>query len=65
MLIEFDVSDAGKELHSLKNIRTNDKTPITHMLEDILNRDFGIEELSNKREIFSNDFSVGKDASLN
>ena len=27
------------------------------MSEDILNRDFGIEELSNKREIFSNDVS--------
>ena len=27
------------------------------MSEDILNRDFRIEELSNKREIFSNDVS--------
>ena len=54
---EFDVSDEGKELQTLKNIRRNDKTPITHMSVDILNRDFGIEELSNKREIFSNDLS--------
>ena len=54
---QFDVSDEGKELSSLKNIRRNDSTPITHMSEDIKNRDFRIEELSNKREIFSNDIS--------
>ena len=54
---EFDVSDEGKELNSLKNIRRNDRTPITHISEDILNLDFRIEELSNKKEIFSNDVS--------
>ena len=54
---EFDVSDEGKEFSSLKNIRSNDMTPITHISEDILNLDFRIEELSNKKEIFSNDVS--------
>ena len=54
---EFDVSDEGKELSSLTNIRRNDRTPITNISEDILNRDFRLEELSNKREIFSNDVS--------
>ena len=52
---EFDVSDEGKELSSLKNVRRNDRTPITNISDDIVNRDFRIEELSNKREIFSND----------
>ena len=33
---EFDVSDEGKELNSFKNVRRNDKTPITHMSEEIL-----------------------------
>ena len=59
---EFDVSDEGKELSSLKNISRNDRTPITQISEDILNRDFRIEELSNKREIFSNDVSKIKDS---
>ena len=54
---EFDISDEGKELNSLKNIRRNDKTPITHISEEVLNRDFGIDELSKKREILSNDVS--------
>ena len=43
--IECDVPDEGKELNSLKNIRRNDRTPITYISEDILNRDFRIEEL--------------------
>ena len=54
---EFDVSDEVKELSSLINIRKNNITPITNISEDILNRDFRIEELSNKREIFSNNVS--------
>ena len=54
---EFDVSDEGKVLSSLKNIRRNDRTPITHISEDILNCDFRIEELGNKREIFNIDVS--------
>ena len=32
---EFDVSDEGKELNSLKNIRRNDIHPITHMSKDL------------------------------
>ena len=43
---EFDVSDEGKELSSLKNVRRNDRTPITNMSDAIVNR-----------EIFSNDIS--------
>ena len=54
---EFDVSDEGKELSSLKNVRRNDRTPITNMSDAIVNRDFRIGKLSNKREIFSNDVS--------
>ena len=53
----FDVSEEGKAPHSLKNIRRNDKTPITHMLYNIFNRDFKIDELNKKRERFSNDVS--------
>ena len=54
---EFDVSGEGKELSSLKNVRKNNKTPITNISDFIVNPDFRIEELSNKREIFSNDVS--------
>ena len=57
LIDEFDVSDEGKELSRLKNIRRNDRTPITHILEDIINRDFRIEEVSHKRELCSNDVS--------
>ena len=57
LIDKFDVSDEGKELSSLKSIRRNDRIPITQRSEDSLNRDFRIEELSNKREIFSNDIS--------
>jgi len=42
----------------------NDRTPTTHMSEDILNRCFRIEELDNKREIFSNDVSKIKDTNI-
>ena len=62
---EFDVSNEGKELNSLKNIRRNNRTPITHMSEDNLNHDFRIEELCNKREIFSNDDSKIKEYKYN
>ena len=54
---EFDVSDEGKELNSLENIRRNDQTPITHMPNEVLNRDFWIDELNKKREVFSNNVS--------
>ena len=54
---EFDVSDEEKELNSLINIRRNDQTPLTHMLDRILNRDFKIDELNKKRKICSDDAS--------
>ena len=54
---EFDISDEGKELSTLKNNRRNDRTSIINISDDIINRDFRIEELSNKSEIFSNDVS--------
>ena len=54
---EFDVSDEVKELSILKNKKRNDRTPIINISYDIVNRDFRIEELSNKREILSNDAS--------
>ena len=37
---EFNVSEEGKELHSLKTIRRKDKITITQMLDDMFNRDF-------------------------
>ena len=57
---EFDVLDEGKELNSLKKIKMNDHTLITHMTDEILNRNFRIDELNKKREVFSNDFSKMK-----
>ena len=52
---EFDISNEGKELSSLKSNRRNDRTPIINISDNIINRDFRIEELSNKREILSNE----------
>ena len=57
---KFDISDEGKELSTLKNNRRNDRTSIINISDDIVNRDFRIEELSNKRKIFSNDVSKTK-----
>ena len=54
---EFDVLDEGKELNSLKNIRRNDQTSIGYMIDEILNRDYRIDELNKKREVFSDDVS--------
>ena len=34
----FDVSDEGKELSSLKNNRSNDRTPIIDISDGIVNR---------------------------
>ena len=62
---EFDVSDEGKELSTLKNNRRNDRTPIINISDDIINRDFRIEELSNKREILRNDVYKTKQNNLN
>ena len=52
---EFDVSDEGKKLNSLKNIRKKDQTSIINMTDEILKRNFRIDELNKKREVFSND----------
>ena len=52
---EFDISNEGKELSSLKSNRRNDRSPIINISDDIINRDFRIEELSNKSERLSND----------
>ena len=54
---KFDVSDEGKELNSLKNIRRNDQTSITNMTDEILNCDYRTDELNKRREVFSNDVS--------
>ena len=37
---EFNVSDEGKELNTIKNIRTNGQASITHMTDENFNRDF-------------------------
>ena len=52
---EFNILEEGKELHSLKTIRINDKTPITLMSHGIFNRDLRIDEWNKKREKFGND----------
>ena len=62
---EFDISDEGKELKTLKSNRRNDRTLIINISDDIINRDFRIEELNNKREILSNEVIKQKEKSLN
>ena len=62
---EFHVSEEGKELHSLKNIRRNDKNPITHILDDILNRDFKIDEWNKKERNLVRMFLALKDIGIN
>ena len=52
---KFDISEEGKELHSIKSIRRRDMTPISTMTDDIFNSDLTIDELNNKRERLSND----------
>ena len=52
---EFDVSDERKELSTLKNNRRNYRASIINITDDIVNRDFRIEELTNKWEMLSND----------
>ena len=54
---KLNIIEEGKELHSHKTIRTNDKTPIPQMSYDIFNRDFKIDELIKNREKCSNDVS--------
>ena len=54
---EFDVSDEEKEPNNLTNLGRNDQTSITNMIDEILNRDYRIDELNKKREVFSNNIS--------
>ena len=57
---EFDISNEGKELSSLNCNRRNDRTPIINISDDIINRDFRIEGISNTRELLSNDVNKVK-----
>ena len=57
---EFDVSDEVKKLNNLENIRRNDQTSITNMTDEILNRDYRIDELNKKKKGFNNDVSKVK-----
>ena len=52
---EFDISEEGKELHSIKSIKRRNMTQITTMIDENINRIFKINELNNKRGRFSND----------
>ena len=58
---KFDIYDAGKRLTNLKTARRNDTTSIVNITESIDNREMEIDDLSQKRELFSNDVSkIGK-----
>ena len=46
---ECGVSDEGKELNSLKNIRWNNQTSISNMTDEIWNRGCRIDELNEKK----------------
>ena len=50
----FDMSEDGKILNSLKNARRNDITLIINVIDWTNNREIVIDELSRKRDIFSN-----------
>ena len=52
---EFNISEEGRELHSIKSIKRRDMTSISTMTDKIFNRDSKIDKLKKKREIFSND----------
>ena len=49
------MSEEGKRLNSLKNSRRNDSTLIINITESINEREIEIDDLSRKRDIFSND----------
>ena len=51
----FDKSEDGKKLTSLKNTRRNDTTLIINSTESTNNREMEIDEVSKKSDIFSND----------
>ena len=52
---DFDISEDGKRLTNLKTTRRNDTTSIVTITELIDNREIEIDDLSKKREVFSND----------
>ena len=51
---DFDISEDGKILTYLKSTRINDSTSIINITELIDNREIEIDDLSKKREVFSN-----------
>lgn len=51
----FDVSDEGKDLHSLKSTKINEMIPINNMQYEILQRKIIIDELNRTIKCFSND----------
>ena len=52
---ESDISEDGKRLTNLKTTRRNDTTLIVNKIELIDNREIEIDDLSKKKELFSND----------
>ena len=52
---DFDLSEEGETLASLKNTRRNDTTFIINATESTNNREIEIDELIRKGDIFSND----------
>ena len=55
---DFDISEDGKRLNSLKNSRRNNSTLVIDATESIKDRDIEIDELSMKRAILSNDINI-------
>ena len=51
---DFDIFEDGKRLNNLKNSRRNNFTLIINAAESINDREFEIDKLSRKRDIFSN-----------
>ena len=43
LIEDFDISEEGKELHSLKSVRRRDMTSITSMTDEIFHRAFKID----------------------
>ena len=52
---DFDISEDGKRLSNLKNVRKNDTISIVNITESVDSREIKIDDLSKKREVFSND----------
>ena len=52
---DFNISEDGKRLNSLNNLRRNYSTLIINATESINDREIEIDELSRRRDIFSNE----------